>query len=239
MIKIFLLSILLLFSCSQKKKPYYEKLIQDYMIMNVYMKIQPETCRNSYGQPNLLLNYNEYYEKIFNRNTYNTLIFGDSTMDISVRYVGFLSSTSFSYAIGGNTACDVLEQLDIVNAKTSYVVYSTNDGNGGLRSIDNHTIRVTNNQVIAKIKARLNPTKIVVILLHPTRLLKFDDNRKIINDNFINDNQDVCNILPDELFTIENDGRASMDNMIDSIHYNKDISFGIKRLIKEKCGVEL
>jgi DNA-directed RNA polymerase alpha subunit len=69
--------------------------------------------------------------------------------------------------------------------------------------------------------------------------LKFDDNRKIINDNFINDNQDVCNILPDELFTIENDGRASMDNMIDSIHYNKDISFGIKRLIKEKCGVEL
>lgn len=229
--------ILILLSCAKDKK-HHERLLNDLMIVELYQRIKPMSCRDSYGQPNTLLNFSEYYTKFTNTNTYTNIILGDSTMDISTRYEGFLSSHSYSLAIGGNTACDVLEQLAIVNVKTENVMYSTNDGNGGLRSIDINTIRKTNNDVINTIRTKFNPKVIVVILLHPTMLSNFEEKRITINNNFIIDNTGVCYILPDNLFTLVN-GIATEKDMLDSIHYNKDVSFKIKELVKEKCNIEL
>lgn len=230
--------ILLLLSCAKEEKKHHERLLNDLMIVKLYQRIKPMSCRESYGQPNTLINFSEYYTKFINTNTYTNLVLGDSTMDISTRYEGFLSSHSYSLAISGNTACDVLEQLAIVNVKTENVMYSTNDGNGGLRNIDVNTIRKTNNDVINAIKVKFNPKVIVVILLHPTMLSNFASKRIEINNNFVIDNPDVCSILPDTLFTLVN-GLATEKDMLDSIHYNRDISFGIKQLVKDKCNIDL
>jgi hypothetical protein len=230
-------------SCTDNNRKKSEKQLKDLfsmlLVIEIYNRIQVKPCREYYGQPNSLLLFPEYYNKFLNSNKYATLVMGDSTMDISTRYNGYLSVDSYSIAIGGNTACDVLEQLSLVSMTADNIVYSTNDGNGGLRGVDIDIIRRTNNEVITAIKQKLKPSKIVVVLLHPTMLRNFDSKRKLVNKNFVDDNPDVCSILPDQLFTLDSNGLPSSGDMIDSIHYSEKISFGIKQLIKDQCSINL
>jgi hypothetical protein len=236
--KILLALILIFVSCKHENKNKNEELIKHLIVLELYQRIQVKPCREYYGQPNSMLMFPEYYDKFMNTNSFTNLVLGDSTMDISTRYTDYLSSNSYSLAIGGNTACDVLEQMSLIAIKTDNVIFSTNDGNGGLRNVDVNKIRETNNEVVRSIKEKLKPKIIVVVLLHPTMLSKLESKRQVINANFINDNKDVCSILPDELFTLVNGLSTELD-MIDTIHYNQRISFGIKDLILKKCNVGL
>jgi hypothetical protein len=234
---IFLLLLLIqctLFDSESKKKDERKKALNALYV--IAYNINTNDCRTHYGSQNILFSNNEYYSKVSKTGNYKTIIVGDSTMDISTRYEGFLGSESFSYAISGNTSCDYIEQLNIIKTIPETVLIATNDGNGLLRAISVDVINKTNKDLVNQIRAKWHNVKVHAIGIHPTRADYANRNKDRVNE-YMKSLVD-CYIDPAPLFTIDSDGRASIDNMLpnDAIHYNKDMSFEIKKYYMTLCG---
>ena len=166
-------------------------------------------------------------------NDYDNIIIGDSTMDISTRYTGFLSANSYSYAVAGNTACDMIEQLETVNVKNvKHIIISTSDGNGLLRGISISIISNTVKQLVESLKAKYPEAKITIILIHPVQVSQAENKRSGLNDLIKSDSGANCFIDPSGLFV------NGAKDYLDSIHYTETISFKVKSLL-ETCGVFL
>src|SRR5262245_25167143 len=127
--KILLLILMLLFACQTKPKDGRETayLLSALAIVNY----QNSNCRAWSGNPNQLYFDTSYSGKfIADTKQYTTIVIGDSTMDFSTRLSGYLSSTSQTVAVAGNTLCDMSEQLPSINTlNPSYILIATTGGN--------------------------------------------------------------------------------------------------------------
>ena len=205
---------------------------------------KPATCRNYSGEANALFFDSQYSGKFTSDLTqYKTIVIGDSTMDISTRQNGYLSSTSESVAVSGNTLCDMTEQytLSIKTLSPDYIMVASGGGNDLLRKIPNSNIVTTGQQLVdSLIKSYPNLKKLVWVGVHPTRVDYAQSNRGIVNSqmrDYVN-SKGGCYVNPDTSFTIDAQGYPATSEMIDSIHYNSTPAFKI-RTSAIGCGITL
>ncbi len=232
------------FSCAKEKTSLQEKLIKDALVVLIISetsKTLSNSCRDYSGKANKLY-YTDYYEGKFKSDTtkYTNIIIGDSSMDYSARLSGYLSLSSQSVAVAGNTLCDMQEQLPVINSTSpTWIVIGTLGGNDVLKKIDNTNIIKTGKSLYSNIRAKFPSIKLAGIGIHPTRVDYANSNRTIVNDALKLDLD--CYINPDEFFTIETDGKASTGDLLenDEIHYNTTVAFKIKSKMASQCNINL
>ena len=161
-------------------------------------------------------------------------------MDFSTRLEGYLSTTSKSFAVSGNTLCDMKEQLSSVQTPNpSWVIVATLGGNDILRRYATSNVIHSGNKLIEDIKTKYPSASIAGIAVHPTRVNYANQNRTAVHTAL----QPLldCYIEPDSLFTYDTDGLPKEENFFadDPIHYNSTIAFKIKDALQTTCGINL
>lgn len=200
--------------------------------------LDSEVCRKNYGERNFLYPTTQYAGLfMMDRNPYNTIILGDSTMDIAKRYSEFYSVNTGFFAVSGNTLCDMLEQIpSIFTPKPEYVLISTGGGNDAIRKIPEKLIIETGKQLILKLRNKYPKAKILLIGIHPTKLTYVNMVRNTINEALAAEVD--CYINPDEYFEVSGSGEPAPNELIDSIHYTREKTMELKSGI-QKCGAKL
>ena len=232
--KIFTVLFLIILSfCSVKKNSHKKEIL-----IFSFLGWQSQQCRNYYGTSNTLFFSDEYLNKYTLQTPLNLSIIGDSTMDISSRYSGWMSSSTVSFAVSGNTLCDMYEQNINLNKTYKNVLIASNGGNDILRKIPNDIIIQTFKQLSENIR---KTGSLTVIGIHPVRVDYANKQREYINSQIkiIVENIKGCYIDPSSLFTLDSDGRTVQEQMLDSIHYNQTKSFEIKNLVKNNCNIQI
>jgi len=236
---ILILIIILITNCTIDKK---ENNNNPYLLPYLISTYKTNDCRINYSDSNVLFAGNEYYPKFINMKPNENTILGDSTMDISGKVNGFISNKTNNFSVSGNTLCDILEQLNTLNPKLNNVIISTIGGNDILRSVNKEVIYQTTNELLKVVKSfQSYNSKIVTVGVHPTRIDFANRNRIEINKRTkeLTESINGCYIDIDDLFTIESDGKASQFNMLDSIHYNSNISLGMKNKVSNICKINI
>ena len=199
-------------------------------------------CRNYSGKTNPLYPLPEYRPNFLQYRTvsYKNLIFGDSTMDISSRYTGFLSSDSASLAVSGNTLCDMAEQYEDILPVTESFFISTGGGNDLLKKISMDRIESTANRLFSILKKKTKG-KGAAAGIHPTRIDDANRNRDELNRRIqkLAESYSFCFLSVENLIRLDADGKASEADMLDLIHYNEKISFAVKSRLSSVCGISL
>ncbi|MCB1176974.1 MAG: SGNH/GDSL hydrolase family protein [Leptospiraceae bacterium] len=244
-----LLNLIILFNllnCSSEKKedPIINKqniLLAGLVYYNSQNQNYNSECGSGYGKENSLFYKSGYYDTFVNYKTGTTnLVIGDSTMDISTRYDGYLSSVSKSIAVGGNTLCDMYIQFKKIDPTVNNTVISTGGGNDLLQDIAFDRIEAVGRMLLERVNS-VRTGKMAVIGIHPTRVDSANANKGEVNKRIkaITESLSGCFYDPAELFTLDSSGRASESDMLDSIHYNSTISFNIKDKIQIVCSISL
>ena len=239
-----LLLLVLLVGCNtdDRKKKEEEKLKLLGLVIATNMQYQSQSCRAYYGEANFLFPHSQYYPSFVAKKTgYTNAIIGDSTMDISSSYSGWLSSGSVSYAVSGNTMCDMLEQFRTLNPSVNNVLIATNGGNDLLRKVAIDRIESTGKELINTVNS-VKTGKLAVIGIHPTRVDYANQNRNDLNNRIKTYTESVggCYVGGlDDLIPLDSQGRADQSYMLDSIHYNESVSNNVKSKILNICGVSL
>lgn len=199
-------------------------------------------CRNYSGKTNPLYTLPDYRQKFLQYRTasYKNLVIGDSTMDISSRYSGFLSSNSVSLAVSGNTLCDMAEQYEDILPLTDSFFISTGGGNDLLKKISLDRIENSANRLFSILKKKAGG-KGAVAGIHPTRIDDANRDRVELNRRIqkLAESYSICFISAENLIRLDPDGKASQEDMLDSIHYNENISFAVKSRLSSVCGLTL
>lgn len=239
-----LLSILLVFIlfCTNNNKDAEKNRTLIGLILASQMNYVSQDCRAYYGEANFLFPNPEYYTNFLAKKSgYTNAVIGDSTMDISTRYSGWLSSNSVSYAVSGNTMCDMLEQFRTLNPTLGNVVIASNGGNDLLRKVNIDRIEATGKELISAISS-VKSGKLVVVGVHPTRVDYANQNRADLNSRIqkITESYSGCYVGGlDDLIPLDSENRANQSYMLDSIHYNESVSNGVKNKIQSICGISL
>lgn len=238
--KIILIILLILFSisCIQEKEKHPTK--KDYFIL-WYVLNSPkpvDNCINDYSQLNPL--FNTYLQNDFvNYSTScQNIIIGDSTMDLSRQTTFYDKTKTNNYAVSGNTACDFLYQMEYINCIPKNVLIATADGNGVLRSVSSQASINTLKKVIDRSKVKWNPSKIIVIGIHPVLVTAANKNKNPVNSE-IAKLTDICYINPLPIWGATENDPPRTDWMLDSIHYKQPVYDLYKTQILNQCGVSL
>jgi hypothetical protein len=233
----------LLFSCSNPDKE--EQRNKKFALLALLYSQRPmpiTDCRSWSGEQNQLYYSEQYSLKFANDYTqYKTIIIGDSTMDISTRFAGYLSGTSQSVAVSGNTLCDMREQLGVINTKNpEFILISSAGGNDLAKKTPPDKTIKSGELLLDSIKAKFPSAKITFVGVHPTFLDYANRNRGDTNKSIesMTAQREGCYINPDSAFTIDASGYPSQSEMLDSIHYNQTTAFKIRSKIIS-CGVPL
>jgi len=166
-----------------------------------------------------------------------TAIIGDSTMDIGRQVSGFYDpSKTNNYGIGGNTACDMLYQMDFINCNPANVLIATADGNGILRNVAPSTSIKTIGKIISKAKEKWSP-KIILIGVHPIQVTSANKIKNEVNEG-VKSLAD-CYIDPLPIFGVGANDLPPSNFMADSIHYKEPIYTRYHNQILNQCGVSL
>lgn len=210
----------------------------------------PTQCRRESGNSNLLF-FTPLYSTKFNLDfkNYKTIINGDSTIDVPKFDKGFINSSNTGvYAVSGNTLCDMEEQLSYIKHRTpEFFITSSAGGNDISRYDENHVIR-NGKEYLLRSSYRFPIPKKILVLVHPTRSDKGNRIKNITNPVLSDFAKKLgwCVVDPAVVMRVDADGRSFKEDMFsignatfDDIHYNLDISFKVKQLIKDECGAEL
>ena len=229
--KIFVLLILIvqIFTCKTTSK------------RHIYFPLAPyeeAVCRSGY--PTKSIAYpTEFYAKTFVTDTrlYKNIIIGDSTMDISRKYKNFISENTQNVAVSGNTFCDMIEQTPaILTPNPQNIIISSAGGNDAIQKKTPDAIISTGKTLISRLRSRFPGSKIILVGIHPTKLDYVNIIRNTINRAL--EKVVDCYVDPDEYFHIQLNGEPLETELIDKIHYSKDMSFQIKEGIL-KCGADI
>lgn len=205
--------------------------------------------RNMPG-PNALYFTAPYYPTFFlNTSSYTNFVLGDSTMDISIRYTddpstvavndGFITpSRTYGYPVGGNTSCDIQAEFATIRApEPQFILIATAGGNDIASATP-----VSNSDTIKSIQSLLHKTRdrfphatIIVVGIHPTGLAYVNANKVFINNgtkNYVNNMTNAYFYDPLPLFGVAEGQASNPVDMLDSIHYAKNISFALKNALQ-------
>lgn len=228
--------LLLLWNCETRHDPNKKNLLIAYLAINY----QAENCRTYSGEANPVFTGSYYANYITDQTQYNKIILGDSTMDIACKWTNYISTGTACFPVSGNTLCDMQEQLYALNSKNpSFVMVSTSGGNDLLRKISNENIIKSGKSLIDKVTEKFPNAIKLIILVHPTRVDYANTNRKITNAEIKSyaESKGWKVENPDSVFTIESDGKASQNDLIDSIHPTQTTGFKIKNKIYSDFGL--
>lgn len=171
------------------------------------------------------------------------VVLGDSTMDISTRYAGYLSADSRNRAIGGNTICDMHQQLPAVQfAGLSEIFVSTADGNGVLQGVAASVSIRAGEALIDRLRERWPAARIIVVGIHPTLVATANANKGAVNtgiEAYLNADGNACYLDPLPVFGVAEGVAASAAQMIDEVHYSFTMSWAIRQAALDQCGVQL
>lgn len=169
--------------------------------------------------------------------TCETVIIGDSTMDIGRQATGFYDpSKTNNYGIGGNTACDMLTQMNYILCTPKNVMIASADGNGILRGVSAEVSAQTIQKIIIRSKQKWD-AKTILVGVHP---IKLPDANKRKNDvNRLVKPLADCYIDMVSLFGVGENDTPPDSVMVDQIHYKEPIYTNLKNTIFSNCGVSL
>jgi hypothetical protein len=229
------LLILLLPFCQKKEQ---NPTTQDWAtaLLAIYYNVSDE-CIREYGSISPLGPH--YATNVFSGypTTCETAIIGNSTMDIGRQVPGFYDPLKTNnYGIGGNTACDMLLQMDLILCSPKNVVIASADGNGVLRGISSEVSKKTISKIINKAKAKWNP-KIILVGIHPIKLPEANKRKNDVN-RLVKELPD-CFIDMVSLFGVGENDPPLDSQMADQIHYKEPIYTNLKNRIFSQCGVSL
>jgi len=255
--RILILSIIILFTiqarCHDSREDKREKQLQSLLVW-VWAINQPQFTISpciEYMKPlNIAYGQSEYWPRFHNDNKqYNTIIRGNSTMDISCRYDNFLSDTTQCVAVGGNTLCDMETQRPAINTTNPYaIVISSGGGNDIIQMVTNERditeAQIVNNgkYLIDQTRSEFPGAKIVFIPVHPTLESALNAVTPAINSNlevYVNSLSNTCVVDIMGIFGKTAGDMADESQMLDSIHYNITMAFSVKSAIGNDCGVNL
>ena len=178
-------------------------------------------CKTQYKSMNSL--YPKYATTEFANysTTCETIIIGDSTMDLARSVPTFYDTTkTLNYAVSGNTACDYLYQMEAIKCYPKNVLIATGDGNGVLKKVSSATSIDTMKKVILRIKEKWNANSIV-IGIHPILLPNENIAKNPVNAGV---SQLIsCFINPLPIFGVTETDPPDTSLMLDQIHYNATI----------------
>ncbi len=223
--------------------PVYGLLLMDLLAQQ--KELTPDECMKTYVLMNLSWPFPDYYERISSdTKDYETIIGIDSTIDMARHYEDFLNSNeTFSVAVAGNTACDAIAQLGAIKTSNpKNFVISTADGNGLLRGVDPDYSVLTVERLISKIRDRWPEIRIAVVGIHPTQIPGINTNKDYTNsqiETYMQSLENTCYYDPLPLFGVGPGEPPPTSLMIDTLHYNKTISFQIKDKLQTQCNISL
>lgn len=189
---------------------------------------------------------------------YENIILGDSTMDISGRYEGFLDpKKTQNLAVGGNNLCDMNRQMFVIQTENpSHILISTAGGNELIQDISLENRVRSLELLLQKVSERYPNTFVSLVGVHPTRIPELNIQRPEHNtamknafENFSGNINSPCWVNPLPLFGDgslgENDPAPASDMIIlpggniDPVHYNQSISFALKSLLEDECNLSI
>jgi hypothetical protein len=230
-----ILLFLILLSCNTDKTSPSD---QDIMIaLALIHASQDNSCVAQYGSISPLGNF--YNQNLFSGfpETCENVIIGNSTMDIGRQVSGFYDANKTNnYGIGGNTACDMLLQMEYIRCNPKNVIIASADGNGVLRGVSAETSKNTINQIINKARERWD-ANIILVGIHPVKIREANIRKNRVNE--------LVRPLPDcfvnmvELFGVGENDLPPDNLMVDNIHYAESVYFLLRDKILNQCGVGL
>jgi hypothetical protein len=237
-IKIIFLSLLLINSSIGCKKSESSPTEKDWTLAlsAIYFNVD-DICIRQYGTVSPLAPY--YAANLFSGypETCENAIIGNSTMDIGRQVPNFYDpKKTNNYGIGGNTACDMLIQMQYIRCHPKNVIIASADGNGVLRSIPPEISKETIEKIIARAKERWK-ARVVLVGIHPIKLQEANQRKNIVN-NLIKNSAD-CYIDMVKLFGFGINDLAPDNLMADQIHYKEPVYSNLKNQILTQCGVAL
>lgn len=237
--KILLILFLSLFiSCNEPKEKHPTKKDYTLAILAIVNNFS-DSCLSDYGTLNPL--FTIYYNDIFSSYPISceTVIIGDSTMDLSRQTTFYDSVKTYNYSVSGNTACDYLQQMEYVKCQNpKNILIATADGNGVLRGVSSSASISTIEKVINRSRVKWNPEKIIVIGIHPVLVTSANTNKNSVN-NGVSQIPNICYINPLPIWGATETDNPRVDWMIDSIHYQSNVYDLYKTQILNQCGVGL
>jgi len=251
---ILMLLIMTLFMINARCEDDSDKKRRERMLLAAWLITQPVyTPANciTYMQPlNPFYGLPDYYLRWKSDPTqYDVIIRGNSTMDISCRYDGFLSATTQCVAIGGNTLCDMTTQRASINTiDPSAVIISSGGGNDVIRLVSGeYGITETNVydngvELVNQTRAEFQNAKIVWLTIHPTKNAALNAATTSINANlsaYVNSLSNTCVVDMYALFGKSPGEAADNSQMLDDIHYTQAMSFIVKDAVYNQCGVSI
>lgn len=248
---LFLLTLALCAPKEDKKKELAKDLLMLNLLQNAYIlqtAYENSECVSYSGPLNpLYLTSSYYFNFKADQKQYQNIIIGDSTMDISIRYSGFIDpNITQAVPISGNKLCDMITQLPAINTTNpTNIIVSTTGGNDVLEGIQNGSVVYTGELLIKRLKEKYPNSKLIMVAIHPTQSTYANANKGYVNSNInakLNSYYPVnkrCFVDPLVLFGVAEGAASNTSDMItnDGIHYNQAMSFQIKNKIQTDCGV--
>ena len=244
--KTILLTILFLFACQETGKIANQDGITSVISLTETTSLRSfnDPCVSEYSQLNWRTK--SYDLAVYPTQNWNsqTLVIGDSMMDMAKGRGLFTDSETLNMTIYGSNACDFLIQVAKVQPrKFDNFVVGIMDYNGRKQGVSFETSIRTLKRVIETGKEKYTPNKIIMIGIHPhmfpdSNIWKNEMNRemkKYANDNgycFI-DTVEMMGLgetdMPDPSIFLDNDG----------VHYNDTIYSMLRNKIITQCGVSI
>lgn len=229
-----LLILFVAFNCENKKESHPTR--NELLLLAVVSQQNkdPNDCKTYYKSLSSL--YKNYYDMEFvNYSTScETVIIGDSTMDLARATSFYDTSKTHNYAVSGNTACDYLYQMEAIRCNPQNVIIATGDGNGVLKQVSSQTSIDTMKKVTLRAKEKWN-TNIIIIGIHPILLSNENLTKNPVNTGVRQ--LTSCYIDPLPIFGVGETDPPDGAVMLDSIHYNSTIYPLYKTQIENQCGV--
>jgi len=232
--RIFLIILLIIGCTKQESKPTK----QDWTValLASYYNVD-DICIREYGSISPLIQHYATNLFAYYPTTCETAIIGNSTMDIGRQVSGFYDPTKTNnYGIGGNTACDMLLQMDVIQCKPKNVFIASADGNGILRGVSSDVSIKTVGKIIFKAKAKWN-AKVILAGVHPVQVIEANKKKNAVNEGV--KNIPDCFIDMVSLFGVGINDAPPKEFMADSIHYKEPIYTRLHNQILNQCGVSL
>jgi len=206
------------------------------MLTAIYFNVD-DICIREYGTVSPLIqnyatNLFAYYPA-----TCENVIIGNSTMDIGRQVSGFYDpAKTNNYGIGGNTACDMLVQMNYILCTPKNVIIASADGNGVLRGVSAEISAATIQKIINKAKEKWD-ARTILVGVHPVQVTSANQNKNKVNA-LVRDKAD-CFIDMVKLFGVGETDAPPSSLMLDAIHYKEPVYTNLKDQIQSQCGVGL
>ncbi|MCE9597982.1 MAG: SGNH/GDSL hydrolase family protein [Spirochaetia bacterium] len=210
--------------------------------------LQYSPCAEYSKPPNLAFLLPEYSARFqLDQTQYETILVGDSSMDLSSRYPGFLSATTQSVAVFGNTMCDMIMQLPAINTVAPLAIVVSSTGANDLKYVPRiATTQIVNTGalLVQNLRSRFPNAMLVMVAIHPRENEYVNVNKASVNSGvqsaLRNSPGKGCFYDPLPLFGVaEGQPARSEDLLDDQTHYNQNMSFKIKAAVQEICKITI